>query len=997
MSSPQVEEIKSRLDIIDVLSGYINLKQAGANFKANCPFHNEKTPSFIVSRDKQMWHCFGCFLPGSLIKTEQGYRPIEDIRAGQKVLTHRGRFQPVIRALWRAYTGKIFDIKIRKSDEVVSLTADHTVFVIKTKNCTHKSRLSRICQWNCKKIYCPKFHVDYKIEKMPADKLSRNDYLLYPINQRVNDLEAIDLEKYYNRPESNHGPIIGEIPTKIKVDEQFLKLIGYYIAEGSNHRAYIRFSLGSHEINFAKEIKRLIKAIFGIDASIHKRTGKRTGIEVSACNSKLSNIFENLCGLHADNKHIPFAFQYLPLPKQNVILEAIYKGDGYEGIVSKCKKNRKYRGITTISPILAEQLRDILLRSKIAPTFSIQKAKTDKKGVHHRKAFIISWQEKYILNFSQFYQDSHSKTLYLISPIKEIKKRNYAGDTYDLTVAVDHSYVATNFTVKNCGEGGDIFSFVMKMEGLDFPEALRTLAAKAGVELRREDPAIASQRNRLLDIMEAAVGFYHQVLLTRAEAEDARQYLSRRGLKAETIRDFKLGFAPESWDVLLRYLESRKFSVEDIFAAGLALKKHSGEGFLDRFRGRIMFPINDANGAPVGFTGRLLPGDEKNPAESAGGKYMNTPQTLIYSKSRVIFGLDKARQAIRQADLAVVVEGNMDAISCHEFGMKNVIASSGTAFTEEQIRLLKRYTANLAIAFDADLAGEAAAKRGIDSALRAGMNVRVIQMPRDRDGNLFAKDPDEALRKDPQVWFKAVNEAASIIDYYFKQAFQKYDSAKPENKKKIAALLLEEIGKLEDDVERSHWIKELGRRLDVSEAAIHDAFKKIRFSAGRAGIEEAVALPEKDRHLLLAENILGLAAASAVDFSYLAGHLKPEQIFSATLAELYRYLLLYYNERGEAGDFSGFGEYLKTQEKENLFSIFNRLTLIKDYNFAEISGADSRAELVQGIRELKKHYFDLELKVIEREMRAAEAQNDLPKIQEITKKFSELVSQRDNL
>ena len=548
-----------------------------------------------------------------------------------------------------------------------------------------------------------------------------------------------------------------------------------------------------------------------------------------------------------------------------------------------------------------------------------------------------------------------------------------------------------------CGEGGDIFGFVMKMEGVEFPEALRTLAQRAGVELRREDPAISSQLNRLLDVMEAAADFYHQVLLTRKEAEGARDYLRRRGLKPKTIESFKIGFAPDSWDVLLRYLRSKNFFAEDILGAGLAIKKHSGLGYLDRFRKRIMFPINDVSGSPVGFTGRLLPEDEKN--QKADGKYMNTPQTLIYSKSRVIFGFDKARQEIRVKDLAVVVEGNMDAISCHEFGMKNVIASSGTAFTDDQIRLLKRYTSNLAIAFDADFAGEAAARRGIDLAMRAGMNVRVIQMPCDSTGKLFAKDPDEALRRDPRVWFSAVEGATSIIEYYFRQTFQKYDVAKPENKKKIAAILLAEISKLESGVERAHWIKELSSRLEVSEAAIYDAFQKIRVSCGSGdGAVISVVLPEKDRFFLIAENILGIGISYPQEFIYLIEYLKPAHIPSSTLALFYTELLLYYNEMGdEIPAFCNFITWIKSKNKPELENIFNRLSLIKDCLYLNKEESFLREEVISGVKELKRHYLNLELKMLEREMHDAEAQNNLIKIQELTCRFNELIRERENV
>ena len=544
-----------------------------------------------------------------------------------------------------------------------------------------------------------------------------------------------------------------------------------------------------------------------------------------------------------------------------------------------------------------------------------------------------------------------------------------------------------------CGEGGDIFGFVMKMEGVDFPEALRQLASKAGVELRREDPAITSQRTRLMDITEAAAEFYHQILLKRPEAEAARQYLGKRGLTPEIISEFKLGFAPSSWDVLLRYLGGKKWSGEDVFAAGLAIKKHSGGGFLDRFRGRIMFPINEVSGATVGFTGRLMPEDEKKP--DAGGKYMNTPQTLIYNKSRVIYAFDKARQHIRHADLAVVVEGNMDAISCHQFGMKNVIASSGTAFTDEQIRALKRCALNLAIAFDADLAGENASRRGIDLAMKEGMNLRVIQMPKDGEGKFFAKDPDEALRKDPKVWFKAVEDAVSIIEYYFGQVFAKYDAGKPEAKKKIAAALLLQIGKLESSVEQAHWIKELAKRLDVSEAIIYDAFKKSEVSGRVGGRETAPEMPLTDRFFLLAETMLGLGISSRGQFLYLTEHLKPQYIPSETLAELYRHLILYYNEVGDASpDFLEFKNWLNLKEKSDLEVIFDRLTLVKDYKYEGLSDEDLRGEIIRGVRDLKRHFYDIALQQLEREMSAAEAENNLQKIQELAKKFNEFINER---
>ena len=265
-----------------------------------------------------------------------------------------------------------------------------------------------------------------------------------------------------------------------------------------------------------------------------------------------------------------------------------------------------------------------------------------------------------------------------------------------------------------CGKGGDVFSFVMEIEGLNFIEALRQLAPKAGVQLRSYNPQETSRRNRLLDAADLAAKYYHKVLLETPEAAGARQYLQQRGLKPETIAEWQIGYSRESWDDLFNFLKAKGFSEQEIFLAGLSVKKEQGVGYYNRFRGRIMFPINDAAGNPVGFSARVSPERE---ATERMGKYINSPQTQIYDKSKILFGLDKAKNFIREAETAMVVEGQMDALSSHQAGFKNAVASSGTALSGDQIKLLKRYADNVLFAFDVDTAGQIAAERGIEQAL----------------------------------------------------------------------------------------------------------------------------------------------------------------------------------------------------------------------------------------------------------------------------------------
>ncbi len=372
-----------------------------------------------------------------------------------------------------------------------------------------------------------------------------------------------------------------------------------------------------------------------------------------------------------------------------------------------------------------------------------------------------------------------------------------------------------------CGKSGDVFTFIQEIEGLEFPEALKLLADRAGVRLTNDfqSEVNKSQKNRILEINAAAANFFHNILLQMSASKPARDYLERRGLASETIETWKVGYITDQWDLLTQYLLKKNFTIDDLVASGLTIKKDGatiGRGFYDRFRGRVMFPIWDAHGNVVGFTGRVLVETDKS-----GGKYVNTPVTLVYDKSRVIYGLDKAKSEIKAKDLVVVVEGQMDVIACHQAGMKNVVASSGTAFTPEQIKLLKRYTNNIAMAFDADNAGQEAMKRGIDAALADGMSVRVIKIPEGA-----GKDADECIKKDKSTWFKTVENAMEVMTWYFTGVLAKYNVLVPHEKQLAANALINEIAKLVYPVERDDWLRRLAEQLNIDAAILREELKK---------------------------------------------------------------------------------------------------------------------------------------------------------------------------
>lgn len=373
-----------------------------------------------------------------------------------------------------------------------------------------------------------------------------------------------------------------------------------------------------------------------------------------------------------------------------------------------------------------------------------------------------------------------------------------------------------------CSKSGDIFTFIQELEGMEFIEVLKYLADRAGVKLEntRGSEIQGNQKNRLKEICEAATKFYHEFLLRMPASQAAREYLQKRGLTDETIKKWRIGFIPDQWELLTQYLLKKGYGIDDLIAAGLTIKKDGaapGRGFYDRFRGRIMFPIFDLYGAVVGFTGRVLVETEKS-----GGKYVNTPETPIYNKSSIVFALNFAKNSIRQQDLIVMVEGQMDVIACHQAGMENVVATSGTAMTELQVHLLKRYSENIALAFDADAAGQNAAKRGREVALSEGMNIKIITIPEGK-----GKDADECLKQNPDVWFDAVKNAEDYIRWLIQDTFKKHDVKTPQGKDKIATEVLAEIIRIPSPIIQDFWLKELSDRLVIEIAVLREKVKTL--------------------------------------------------------------------------------------------------------------------------------------------------------------------------
>jgi DNA primase len=482
--------------------------------------------------------------------------------------------------------------------------------------------------------------------------------------------------------------------------------------------------------------------------------------------------------------------------------------------------------------------------------------------------------------------------LSVVDVVGETVQLKKAGTTYK-GLCPFHGEKTPSFTVTpardswkcfGCGEGGDIFSFVMKRDGTSFPEALKVLAAKAGVELDERTTREDARKKRLRDVLESAIAFYHAVLTGSKVGAAALDYLHDRGFSDETIAKYQLGWAPGGWDTLARQLASRRdIRGEELVEVGLAQPRQSGRGGVyDRFRERVIFPIRDANGSPVGLGGRLLPqddgtatgmangrglqkdrGDAPASHRSDGPKYLNSPATPLFDKSRTLYLVDKAKGPIRKSGQAVIVEGYTDALMAHQAGFDNVVASLGTALTPGQVALLTRYAKKIALAYDVDAAGEKAGTFGA-TALEAligqlavadtGVELDEVKVVRLPDG----KDPDEVVRETPDLWREEVRTAQPIVDYLIDFHARQVDLKTPGGKARFIDAIAPTLRAIPNPVMRDAYLQ-----------AIH----------ARSGIEERSILEVLHRRPGPAEHATGRITADAVLAS--ADSLPVEQILQA--------------------------------------------------------------------------------------------------------------------
>jgi DNA primase len=418
-----------------------------------------------------------------------------------------------------------------------------------------------------------------------------------------------------------------------------------------------------------------------------------------------------------------------------------------------------------------------------------------------------------------------------------------------------------------CGVGGDAFKFLELQEGLNFPEAVKSLASRAGIPLpadsasRRQDKNTEDERKALLNVLADAADYFRKELAGPAGSA-ARAYLQKRGVSDAVVQDFALGYAKPEWDGLLRHLKQKGYAHGLMEKAGLIVKRSEGEGHYDRFRGRIIFPIRDISGSVIAFGGRVM--DDSLP------KYLNSPETPLYSKSNVLYCLDKAKEQGRRQGYFIIVEGYLDALACHQNGVRNAIATLGTALTEGHLRLLHRFAQKIVLIFDPDPAGVKAAMRGLDLFVSSGMKVNVVSLP---DGD----DPDTFLQKrGPEAFSARLRESVKFMDFVLGQVVQGGPPASIDEKVEKAGEMLGFIAKLPSGIERNHYLKRTAEALDLDESELRQEMPKQAKRPLMAPAEKKTMVTARGRRPRAEEILIHLMLKDEVTALSLRDQLRPQ-------------------------------------------------------------------------------------------------------------------------
>lgn len=518
-------------------------------------------------------------------------------------------------------------------------------------------------------------------------------------------------------------------------------------------------------------------------------------------------------------------------------------------------------------------------------------------------------------------------------------------------------------------KGGDVFSFVMQAEGIDFRQCLELLARKAGIDLAMYDSpknqGLSKQKNRLKDLLELSSRYYQASLIKNKHAID---YVCReRGFSKSIISEFKIGYAPSSGDALLKFLISKGFNKTEINKAGLLNRFGS-----DLFRFRIMIPLMDASGVVIGYTARQLDNNPNSP------KYLNSPQTLLYDKSRHVFGLSQAKDAIRKHDYAVIVEGNLDVISSHMADVKQVVATAGTAMTEYHLKAISRITKNIKLAFDGDRAGLAATERAISLAQNVEIELSVITLPSS------AKDPDELIKQDPKLWLDAINNSEPAIDWVIKQYLDRFDITSASGKRDFTSSSLKLVRVIEDPVVSEHYLNLIAQQTNSSISALKSKLNQQeddKVTSNQMRKVQSSKSIEKDE-FFYHDNALAIGLIDAAT----------RDVFKDANKD-------YFDEESRLAVL----EYLQTSQERNIekiledlqkYDTYVKILLLKaETRYADWDNQDRYFETARLLRQIDIQYKQKQKNKLTEDLRDAETKGDEHSAEELRKRLHALIKE----
>lgn len=521
------------------------------------------------------------------------------------------------------------------------------------------------------------------------------------------------------------------------------------------------------------------------------------------------------------------------------------------------------------------------------------------------------------------------------------------------------------------GRGGDIFTFIMEVEGMDFRQALEHLARKAGVELEVYDDKggreLAERKKRLLSALNLAADYYQQSLIKNPHAVE--YVFKKRGLSKQIVQDFRIGYAPATGDALVQFLVKKGYSKKELADAGL-LNQYDG----DMFRGRMTVPLMDATGQVIGFTARTLTDDDpKSP------KYLNTPQTILYDKSRHVFGLSQAKEAIRKNDYSVIVEGNLDVISSHQVGIKGVVATAGTAMTEYHLRALKRLSENVRLAFDGDKAGLAATERAIPIAEQTGMELTIISLS---DG---AKDPDELIKKDQALWTKAIDSSQPVIDWLIAQYEQREDMTTVPGRSKFTDAALRVIRLLQNPTQQQQYIKLIADKIGGIASSLTERMASLKDDSPTQPALKPVAQQSRESvydEWSYQDNLLALALIDGATHNLFTDFIV-ETLAGEERQAVAKYIITHSGKNVD-----------DTPKALQKYDTYVKILLLKaDARYADWNEEDRYFETARLLRQVTTEYKKKQKDILTKELREAETMGDEAQAAKIRSRINDFIKE----